>query len=138
MVAAQSVGGRLSDRIESSGRRRARARGRRRRAPGTSSLASGWMLLAAGVLFGLGLGAAQPALFALGGDLVSPAERGTAMASLGIFLELGIGGGGTVTGILTSVVGLGPAFAIGAVIALVGAAIAYATRAAFAPRLQAV
>ena len=59
------------------------------------------MLLAAGVLFGLGLGTAQPALFALGGDLVPPSERGTAMASLGIFMELGIGGGGTVTGILT-------------------------------------
>lgn len=84
----------------------------------TTAAVHGWALLIGGMLSGAGLGLAQPALHALGIDLVPSEERGSAMATLGIFLEIGIWlgavGGGMVarsfgTGVMFALAGLTPA-----------------------------
>src|SRR3989449_1659776 len=65
----------------------------------TLGLVSGWWLLLGALLAGAGQGMTQPAIYALGSDLVAGYERGSAMGTLGVFLEIGIaagaiGGGG--------------------------------------------
>ena len=122
VVISQTIGGRISDRAS---RMAVVIPGLAIAAAGLLCIATfpGWWLLVAGTVFGLGLGAAQPALLALAGDLVPASERGAAMASLGVFLELGIGGGATVTGALSATIGLGPAFIICAGVALAGAVV---------------
>src|SRR3989442_13317599 len=65
----------------------------------TLGLVSGWWLLLGALLTGAGQGMTQPAIYALGSDLVAGYERGSAMGTLGVFLEIGIaagaiGGGG--------------------------------------------
>ncbi|HET8578955.1 MAG TPA: MFS transporter [Methylomirabilota bacterium] len=57
-------------------------------------------LVAAGGLYGLGFGAAQPALMAWTVDLVRPTERGKAMGTYYTALELGIAAGAIGFGIL--------------------------------------
>ena len=57
------------------------------------------LLLVAG-LYGLGFGAANPALMALTVDRAGPAGRGAAMATFGASFDLGIGAGSMVLGYL--------------------------------------
>jgi MFS family permease len=57
-------------------------------------------LLAAGALYGLGLGLAQPALMALAADRAGEGERGRAIATLYMGWELGIGLGAYAFGYL--------------------------------------
>ena len=59
-------------------------------------------LLAAGALYGLGLGLAQPALLALVGDRAAEADRGRAIATFYTGWELGIGVGAYPLGYLLS------------------------------------
>jgi MFS family permease len=58
-------------------------------------------LLASAVLFGVGFGAAQPAILAMAADRVPPAERGRAMGTIFTAWELGILGGATLLGLVT-------------------------------------
>src|SRR2546428_691210 len=65
----------------------------------TLGLVSGWWLLLGALLAGAGQGMTQPASYALGSDLGACYEPGSAMGTLGVFLEIGIaagavGGGG--------------------------------------------
>jgi MFS family permease len=71
-----------------------------------TALFSGPALVLAGAISGLGLGLAQPALFAAAVDLASPEERGSALATMGMFLEIGIGLGAIGGGVLAQAVGL--------------------------------
>src|SRR3989442_10147983 len=59
----------------------------------TLGLVSGWWLLLGALLTGAGQGMTQPAIYALGSDLVAGYERGSAMGTLGVFLEIGIAAG---------------------------------------------
>ena len=56
--------------------------------------------LAAGVVYGLGFGAAQPALLALAVDLSPPERRGAAMGTFFMAFELGIGLGAVLMGFI--------------------------------------
>jgi MFS family permease len=83
-----------------------------------------WALYAAGALFGLGLGGAQPTLMAWAADLVPATERGKAMATYYTAWELGIGGGQVAFGLLLPSVGFAGLFAAGAGLALLAGALA--------------
>jgi len=83
-----------------------------------------WALYAAGALFGLGLGGAQPTLMAWATDLVPATDRGKAMATFYTAWELGIGGGQIVFGLLLPPMGFEALFAGEAALALVAAVLA--------------
>jgi MFS family permease len=122
-VGAQAVAGQVSDRL---GRKAAIVPGLVFVGLGllASSALGGWYLLIAALLYGVGFGATQPSLFALGGDLAGPAERGAAMATLGVFLELGISSGSIAAGFLAGPIGLSATFVAFAGVALVGLVLA--------------
>lgn len=88
----------------------------------------GWALILAGVLSGLALGVGQPALNALGADLVPPAGHGSALATMGIFLEIGIGLGAIGGGYLGRAWGLGTMYAIAGLAPALGAVLAHQSR----------
>ena len=126
MVAAQAVAGRVSDRF---GRSSTALPGLALAATGLLAISAlgGWWLLAAGAIYGMGAGATQPALFAAAGDLAAPGQRGSAMATMGLFLELGISSGSIVAGFLAGPLGLATTFVIVAVVPLVGMVIGAAS-----------
>ncbi|HBH00854.1 MAG TPA: MFS transporter [Candidatus Rokubacteria bacterium] len=62
-------------------------------------------LVLAGVIYGLGFGAAQPALMAMTVDRVPPEERGRALGTLYTAWELGIMTGAVALGLLVGLVG---------------------------------
>jgi MFS family permease len=80
----------------------------------------GWLLLA-GALYGIGLGAAHPALLALTTDRAAPTERGRAMATLYAALELGISSGSVLLGLLLASTSFPVMFGAAAAIAVAGA-----------------
>lgn len=121
MVVAQTLAGRASDRL---GRKAAIVPGLVLLAVGLAGvgLLGDWWLLGAALVYGLGAGACQPSLFATAGDLVASEARGSAMATMGLFLELGISSGAIVVGLLAGVLGLGTTFVLGAAVPLIGLA----------------
>jgi MFS family permease len=72
----------------------------------TTAAFHGWWLVLAGGCSGLGLGVAQPLVYALVADRVPAAERGSAMATVGMFLEVGIGVGAIGGGLVARAAGL--------------------------------
>ncbi|MDQ7820744.1 MAG: MFS transporter [Armatimonadota bacterium] len=104
-VASQILLRRISDRV---GRAAAIIPGLALVAAGmaVSGLAGGWLLAAGAFLVGAGQGVAQPALLALASDLSGAGGRGRALATMGIFLELGIGAGAIGGGLVGRAVGL--------------------------------
>lgn len=78
-------------------------------------------ILTVGVLYGLGFGAAQPALMALTADRVEAHERGRAMATFYAALELGIGSGAFLLGLIFARAGFLAMCLVAAAMALAGA-----------------
>lgn len=85
-------------------------------------------LALAGMLYGIGFGAAQPALMAWCVDRVPPHDRGRAMGTYYTAFELGIAGGAMASGLAVSAVGFAATFLVGGGVALGGAALALAGR----------
>lgn len=77
--------------------------------------------LAAAALYGVGFGAAQPALLAMTADRVPPGERGRAMGTLYSAWELGISGGSIALGLCATRLGYAATWWIAAAIAGIGA-----------------
>ena len=77
--------------------------------------------LAAAALYGVGFGAAQPALLAMTADRAPPGERGRAMGTLYSAWELGISGGSIALGLCATRLGYTATWWIAAAIAGVGA-----------------
>jgi MFS family permease len=104
-VLSQVLLRRISDRL---GRRTAIVPGLALVAAGMvlTGVARGWPLVAGTLLVGVGQGVAQPALLALASDLAGADERGSALATMGIFLELGIGAGAIGGGLVGRALGL--------------------------------
>ena len=104
-LAVRSPAGRLSDRL---GRRAVIAPAL---ALGGVSLvllgmaSSRGTFLGAAALYGVGFGAGQPALLAMTGDRVPPAERGRAMGTLYTAWELGIFSGSILLGLCATRLG---------------------------------
>ncbi|MBI4609048.1 MAG: MFS transporter [Candidatus Rokubacteria bacterium] len=84
-------------------------------------------LVLAGALYGVGLGAAQPALMAWTVDRVPPAERGKAMGVFFTALELGIGIGAIGFGGVLSAAGFPVMFLLAGALALAGGGLALAS-----------
>jgi MFS family permease len=82
-------------------------------------------LVAAAVVFGVGFGAAQPALMAMAGDRVPAAERGRAMGTLYTAWELGISSGSVVLGLTADRLGYGAMWWAAAAAAWLGALAAW-------------
>ncbi len=82
----------------------------------------GWSLAISAAILGLGMGAAIPALMALMIDVVAPSERGGAMSTYGIGLDVGIGVGSVAQGMAAEAWGFGAAFAIAAALPLAAVA----------------
>jgi MFS family permease len=79
------------------------------------------MFLGAAGLYGVGFGAGQPALLAMTGDRVPPAERGRAMGTLYTAWELGIFGGSVLLGFCATRLGYETTWWTAAAIAGIGA-----------------
>ncbi len=87
----------------------------------TVALTSGWWLLAGGFVSGIGQGMAQPAIYALGSDLVAAGERGSAMGTLGVFLEVGIAAGAIGGGMIGRTFGLQTTYVLAGSVAAIAA-----------------
>jgi predicted MFS family arabinose efflux permease len=92
-----------------------------------TAILQGWALVLAGAVIGIGLGLAQPSLFASGVDLVPDKERGSAIATMGLFLEIGIGLGAIGGGVLAQGLGTGAMFGVAGLFPALGAVIAWMT-----------
>lgn len=89
------------------------------------ALAGGsWALVVSGLFYGIGLGAAQPALIAWCVDLVAPTERGKAMGTFYTALELGIATGAIGAGFLVAQAGYTTLFLTTAGVALAASGLA--------------
>jgi MFS family permease len=96
----------------------------------------GWALVVAGFSTGLGLGLAQPALFAFAVDLVPADQRGSALATLGFFLEIGIGLSAIGGGILARSLGTAFMFGLAGLMPALGAAMVAFTSSGSASRAR--
>jgi MFS family permease len=120
-LAVRSPAGRLSDRL---GRRAVIAPALATSAASLALLglaASQGAFLAAAALYGVGFGAAQPALLAMTADRAPPGERGRAMGTLYTAWELGISGGAMLLGLSATTLGYEATWWTAAVIAAAGA-----------------
>jgi MFS family permease len=89
------------------------------------------MLLAAALLYGLFFAAVQPTLMAMAVDRVAPAERGSAMGTFTMAMDIGIGGGSFLWGALVPLAGYQGMYLAAAGVALLALAVLVAgTRAA--------
>jgi MFS family permease len=122
MLLSRPVSGSLSDRV---GRMAVAVPGMVVISAGLGLLAiSGqwWSLGLSAALLGIGVGTAMPVLMALMIDLVGPAERGGAMSTYGIGMDVGIGTGAAVQGMVVEAYGFGAAFSLAAALPLVAVA----------------
>ncbi len=124
LIAVLLTAGRASDRV---GRASMTIAGMAAAALGMWATAafSGWALVLAGALSGIGFGLAQPALLASAVDLVPVDQRGSALATTGIFLEIGIGLGAIGGGVVGRALGLGVMFGLAGIPAALGAVLAW-------------
>ena len=121
---ARGYAGSVSDRV---GRAPVAAAGLVVAATALVVLASGGgmaALAAAGALYGLGLGATQPATMAWAADLVRPDERGKALGTFYAAFELGIATGAIGFGAVLARSSFAVMFLTAAAVALTGAALA--------------
>ena len=134
MLLSRPLSGRLSDRLG-----RIAVAG-----PGMAIISAGlglltysgqwWSLcLSAGIL-GVGVGAVMPTLMALMIDVVAPTERGGAMSTYGIGMDIGIGLGSVTQGIVVEGFGFGAAFGLAAAVPLLAVVLYRATRSGHARR----
>jgi len=120
-LAVRSPAGRLSDRL---GRRAVVAPALAISATSLAVLAlaaSQRAFLGAAALYGVGFGAAQPALLAMTADRAAPEERGRAMGTLYTAWELGISGGSMLLGLCATTLGYAATWGTAAAIAALGA-----------------
>ena len=86
-----------------------------------------WSLLVSALILGIGIGTAYPALMALMIDMVPPEERGGAMSTYGIGLDVGMCLGSVVQGMAVEFWGFGTAFGLSAALPLFTMAVYWAT-----------
>ena len=77
-----------------------------------------WMVVAAGMLTGLGYGTLMPACQAIAVRLVEPERMGTGISTMFLFMDLGLGIGPVFLGMLVAATSYGAMYAVLAVICL--------------------
>ncbi len=80
-------------------------------------------LMVVAVLYGIGVGAAQPTLMAMAIDRALPQERGAAMGTFTTAMDLGIGVGSIVWGLVADAFGFRPMYVVASIMGLVGVAV---------------
>lgn len=130
MMASQTVTGRVSDRR---GRLTTILPGLALAGVGIllAAFARGWFFAAAGAVFGAGIGAAQQILIAWAGEMVPRPQRGSAIATMGLFLDGGISAAAFAGGLAAGAVGLQVTFLATGLIPLAGIAVAIYTQRRF-------
>jgi MFS family permease len=78
-------------------------------------------LFVGAALTALGVAFTTPAFFAAIVDRVAPAERGVALGTTSLFIDLAFGGGPMLFGFVAAAFGIPAAFAAGALLATIGA-----------------
>jgi len=78
------------------------------------------MLLVVAVLYAIGVGAAQPTLMAMTIDRAKPEERGAAMGTFTTSMDLGIGIGSVVWGLIAEAFGFQTMYVVASFMGLVG------------------
>jgi MFS family permease len=124
IILSRAFGGGLSDRV---GRAPVATAGTVcvAAALGVTALGDGsWALVVSGLLYGFGLGAAQPALIAWCVDLAAPTERGKVMGTFYTALELGIATGAIGAGFLLARTGYTTLFFASSGVALAASGLA--------------
>jgi MFS family permease len=124
IIVSRAFGGGLSDQV---GRAPVAAAGTVGVAAAMGVIALGdgsWALVVSGLLYGFGLGAAQPALIAWCVDLAAPTERGKVMGTFYTALELGIAIGAIGAGFLVARTGYTALFLVSGVLALAASGLA--------------
>lgn len=119
-IAFRVVAGRVAD---SYGRSASIVPGMLLVSAGLMLIAGAWstpMLALAGMVYGLGLASADPALQALTIDVAQPKRRGSAMATYYAMVDLGVSAGSLISGQLADAVGFGGAFAAASCAPLAG------------------
>ncbi len=81
------------------------------------------MLLVVAVLYAIGVGAAQPTLMAMTVDRAKPQERGAAMGTFTTAMDLGIGIGSVVWGLIAEAFGFRTMYVVASFMGLVGVAV---------------
>lgn len=81
------------------------------------------MLLVVAVLYAIGVGAAQPTLMAMTIDRAKPQERGAAMGTFTTSMDLGIGIGSVVWGLVAEAFGYQVMYVVASFMGLVGVAV---------------
>jgi len=87
-------------------------------------------MLVVAVLYALGVGAAQPTLMAMTVDRAGPQERGAAMGTYTTAMDLGIGVGSVVWGVVAQSLGFAAMYVAASLMGLVGVALLLAGAAA--------
>lgn len=87
-------------------------------------------MLVVAVLYAVGVGAAQPTLMAMTVDRAGPQERGAAMGTYTTAMDLGIGVGSVVWGVVAQSLGFGAMYVAAGLMGLVGVALLLAGAAA--------
>lgn len=87
-------------------------------------------MLVVAVLYAVGVGAAQPTLMAMTVDRAGPQERGAAMGTYTTAMDLGIGVGSVVWGVVAQSLGFGAMYVAASLMGLVGVALLLAGAAA--------
>jgi|tagenome__1003787_1003787.scaffolds.fasta_scaffold20866561_2 MFS family permease len=82
-----------------------------------------WSLLVGAVVLAVGSAFLTPTVFAAVFRNVAPSERGSAAATVSVFIDLGLSGGPILLGFVAGVNGLSTAFLAAATLALAGAAV---------------
>ena len=88
------------------------------------------MMLVVAVLYAVGVGAAQPTLMAMTVDRAGPQERGAAMGTYTTAMDLGIGVGSVVWGVVAQSLGFATMYVAASLMGLVGVALLLAGAAA--------
>jgi predicted MFS family arabinose efflux permease len=78
-------------------------------------------LVVGATILGVGVAFTTPAFFTAIASRVVPSERGAAMGTASVFLDLAFGGGPVVLGVVAGVAGIPWAFAVAAAVAAIGA-----------------
>lgn len=81
------------------------------------------MLLVVAVLYAIGVGAAQPTLMAMTIDRAKPQERGAAMGTFTTSMDLGIGIGSVVWGLVAEAFGYQVMYVVASILGFVGVAV---------------
>ena len=80
-------------------------------------------MLVVAVLYAIGVGAAQPTLMAMTVDRAKPQERGAAMGTFTTAMDLGIGVGSIVWGVMAEALGFQTMYVVASLMGLVGVAV---------------